>query len=153
MGNTNVQQSQSANENFISFVVKYGLIAGVVIGVISYIFLLLAVRVYPDFFTDYFNPVFNSGGSRDIFYYLHSFVLGIGLAVLWYRFKTKLKGNFFFRGIEFGFLYFVIALLPVMWITFSAINVSFHLIFSWLLYGFVQACIAGFIFAWFSKKS
>ncbi len=152
MGNLNDNLTQSTNEKFLPFVMKYGLISGVVIGITSYIFLLFAVRVYPDFFTEYFNPVFNSDGSRDVFYYLHSFILGIGLAVLWYRFRTNFKGNFILRGIEFGFLYLVIALIPVMWITFSAINVSVSLILSWMLYGFVQACIAGFVFALFSKK-
>jgi len=134
-------------------VLKFGLISGIIIGVTSYVFLFLAVRIYPDLFTDYYNPVFNSDGSRDIFYYLHSFVLGFGLAILWYGFKTNLTGNFILKGIQFGILFLFIALLPVMWISFSAINVSLSLILSWLIYGVVQACIAGFIFAWSSKKA
>lgn len=152
MGNLNENLTQSTNEKFLPFVIKNGLISGLFIGITSYIFLLFAVRVYPDLFTEYFNPVFNSDGSRDVFYYLHSFILGIGLAVLWYRFRANFKGNFILRGIEFGLLYLVIALIPVMWITFSAINVSVNLILSWTLYGFVQACLAGFVFALLSKK-
>ncbi len=152
MTNSNDHSNQHSHENFFAFVLKFGLISGLIIGVASYVFLLVAVRIYPDFFTDYFNPVFNTSGGRDIFYYLHSFVLGFGLAILWYRFKTKLTGNFILKGLEFGILYLFIALIPVMWITFSAINVSLNLIASWLIYGFVQACIAGFIFALFSKK-
>lgn len=152
MTNSNDHSNQHSHENFFAFVLKFGLISGLIIGIASYVFLLVAVRIYPDLFTDYFNPVFNTSGGRDIFYYLHSFVLGFGLAILWYRFNTKLTGNFILKGLEFGILYLFIALLPVMWITFSAINVSISLIASWLIYGFVQACIAGFIFALFSKK-
>ncbi|MGE5356924.1 MAG: hypothetical protein ACM3PT_11865 [Deltaproteobacteria bacterium] len=148
----NDKATQIPHEKFFSFVLKFGLISGVVIGITSYLFISLAVRFYPGFFTEYFNPIFNTGGSRDIFYYFHSFVLGFGLAILWYRFKNKMKGNFILKGLEFGTLYLFIALLPVMWITFSAINVSLTLIVSWLIYGFVQACIAGFIFAGFSRK-
>ena len=152
MGYLNDESTQVSHQKFYSFVLKYGLISGIVIGITSYLFLLIVIRIFPDFFTDYFNPVFNTGGSRDIFYYLHSFVLGFGLAILWYRFRTKLTGNFILQGIKFGILYLLIALLPVMWITFSAIDVSFNMIISWLVYGFVQACIAGFVFSWFSKK-
>ena len=34
-----------------------------------------------------------------------------------------------------------------MWITFSAIDVSLTMILTWLLYGFVQAAVAGILLA------
>ena len=57
------------------------------------------------------------------------------------------KGNFVLRGLEFGFVYSVVSLIPVMWITFSALDVTVSMVGSWLFYGFIQATIAGVIFA------
>jgi hypothetical protein len=51
------------------------------------------------------------------------------------------------RGLEFGFVYAVIALLPVMWISFSSLDITFVMVSSWFLYGLAQAIIAGLVFA------
>ncbi len=51
------------------------------------------------------------------------------------------------KGLEMGFIYLVVATLPSMIIIFSAIDVSVGTILTWLLYGFVQGTVAGFIFA------
>ena len=109
--------------------------------------------MYPQFFETYLDPMFNAGGGRDIIIYLHPFVLSAGLAILWYRFRRYLTGNIFLQGLEFGLMYGIVALIPVMWICFGALTVSLMTVFSWLIYGTTQACIAGFVFAWLSNKS
>ncbi|MEP6750484.1 MAG: hypothetical protein ABJB86_22295 [Bacteroidota bacterium] len=124
-----------------------GLVAGVVLFVISYGGLFLAIKYFPSLFTEYNNPLFNSGGSRDILFYLHAFVISLALSWFWERFKTVLKGHFILRGLEFGFVYGIIALIPVMWITFSSLDITLTMIITWFLYGLVQACIAGIVFA------
>ena len=53
MTNSNDHSNQHSHENFFAFVLKFGLISGLIIGVTSYVFLLVAVRLYPDFFTAY----------------------------------------------------------------------------------------------------
>jgi hypothetical protein len=58
-----------------------------------------------------------------------------------------LKGNFLLRALEFGFVYAVVGLLPIMWITYSAMDVTIAMVFSWLLYGLFQATVAGIVFA------
>ena len=51
------------------------------------------------------------------------------------------------RGLEFGLIYGTIALIPVMWITFSSLDITLAIVFSWFVYGLLQACVAGIIFA------
>ncbi len=128
-------------------ILKLSVIAGIVIFITSYGILYIAVRLFPTFFTDYFSPVFHSDGSRDIFFYLHPFVLSLAMSVLWNRFKNLFHGSIWFRGFEFGALYAGIALIPVMWITYSAVDVSLTMVLSWLAYGFFQSVMAGILFA------
>ena len=124
-----------------------GLLAGAILFVLSYGGLFLAVQFFPSLFVDYNNPLFNSDGSRDLLFYAHAFVLSLALSWFWERFKGMFKGPFILRGLEFGLVYAVVALLPVMWITFSSLDITFTIVLSWFFYGLVQSMIAGVIFA------
>ncbi len=124
-----------------------GVAAGSLLFVLGYGTLFLAIKFFPSFFTAYSNPLFNSDGSRDILFYLHAFVLSLALAWFWERFKGMFKGNFIVRGLEFGFVYAIVSLIPVMWITFSALDVTVSMVLSWFFYGFFQAIVAGIVFA------
>jgi len=124
-----------------------GLIAGCMLFVLSYGGLFLAVRFFPALFIEYNNPLFNSDGNRDSLFYLHAFIFSFALAWFWDRFKSMFRGGFLLRGLEFGLVYAIVALLPVMWISFSALDVTFVMVLSWLAYGFIQASIAGIVLA------
>ncbi|MEO5911214.1 MAG: hypothetical protein ABIP95_10025 [Pelobium sp.] len=131
----------------IKKIILSGLTAGAVLFILGYGSLFFAIRFFPEFFTAYSNPLFNSDGSRDLLFYLHAFVLSLALAWFWERFKGMFKGGFVIRGLEFGFVYAIVSLIPVMWITFSALDVTATMVLSWLFYGFLQAIVAGLIFA------
>jgi hypothetical protein len=124
-----------------------GLIVGISLFVISYGGLFLAIRFVPELFVVYNNPLFNSDGSRDVLFYLHAFIISFALSWFWERFKPLFSGPFLLRGIEFGFVYAIVALLPVMWITFSSLDITIVIVLSWFIYGFLQALIAGVMFA------
>jgi len=124
-----------------------GLMAGCILFVLSYGGLYLAVRFFPTLFSEYNNPLFNSDGSRDLLFYLHAFIFSFALSWFWDRFKGLFKGAFIVRGLEFGLVYSIIALLPVMWISFSALDITVIMVFSWFVYGLLQAIIAGVVFA------
>ncbi|HEY8782144.1 MAG TPA: hypothetical protein VIM16_11040 [Mucilaginibacter sp.] len=124
-----------------------GLIAGCVLFILSYGGLFLAIRFFPSLFIEYNGPLFNSDGSRDILFYLHAFIISFALSWFWDRFKVLFKGVLIIRGVEFGFAYSIIALLPVMWISFSALDISLITVLSWFAYGLTQAVIAGVVFA------
>ncbi|WP_442587987.1 hypothetical protein ACSBL2_18240 [Pedobacter sp. AW31-3R] len=124
-----------------------GLIAGAVVFIISYGSIYLGIKLFPSLFLGYNNPLFNSENDRDILFYLHAFIISFALSWFWERFKGLFKGAPVIRGLEFGGVYTVVSLLPIMWLTFSAMDVTLSMVFSWMLYGFVQAVIAGVTFA------
>jgi hypothetical protein len=124
-----------------------GLIAGCILFVLSYGGLYLTVKFFPSLFTEYNNPLFNSDGSRDLLFYLHAFIFSFALSWFWDRFKGMFKGLSILRGIEFGFVYSIIALVPVMWISFSALDITVIMVLSWFVYGLLQAVVAGIVFA------
>ena len=124
-----------------------GLITGCILFVFSYGGLFLAVRFFPSLFVEYNSPLFNSEGSRDVLFYLHPFIISFALSWFWDRFKSMFKGAFVLRGLEFGLVYSIIALLPVMWISFSALDITVATVVSWFAYGLTQAIIAGMVFA------
>lgn len=128
-------------------VLTSGLIAGIVLFIISYGGLYLTIRFLPQVFVDYNNPLFYSGGERDFLFYSHAFVISFALSWFWDRFKAVFKGPSVLRGLEFGLTYTLVALLPIMWLTFSTLDISIFMVSSWLIYGFIQAVIAGILFA------
>ncbi len=124
-----------------------GLIAGCVLFILSYGGLYLGIKFFPELFIEYNNPLFNSDGSRDLLFYSHAFVFSIALAWFWQRFKGLFRGPIIIRGLEFGAVYTIVALMPVMWITFSSLDITVLIVLTWFFYGMVQATIAGLIFA------
>lgn len=128
-------------------VIKFGGIAGILLFVLSYGGLYVSILFFPEFFIEYNNPLFNSDGSRDILFYSHAFVISFSLSWFWERFKSLFIGNFVLKGLEFGMIYSLVALLPVMWITFSSMDITLTMVGSWFFYGLMQAVIAGLFFA------
>ena len=135
------------NPGIMKKVLISGLIAGAVLTVISYGGLFLSIRFFPSLFEEYNNPLFHSDGSRDVLFYTHALVISMALSWVWERFKSLFKGNNVLRGLEFGLVYAIVALLPVMWITFASMDVTLLMVGSWFLYGCIQAVVAGVLFA------
>jgi hypothetical protein len=126
-----------------------GLVAGIVLSILSYGGLYLAVnsQLFNDFFAEYLSSVFVSGGSRDFLFYTHSLIISFALSWFWERFKPLFKGPAIIRGLEFGLVYTLVALIPILWMTYSQIDVSILMVLSWLGFGLFQSSMAGIIFA------
>jgi len=124
-----------------------GFVAGIILLILSYAALYLVVRFLPNIAEEYYNPVFSLEGDKTVLYFLHPFILSFALAWFWRRFKSLFTGPFWWRGIEMGLVYGIVATIPSMWITFSSLAVSFTLVFTWFLYGVFQAVIVGIIYA------
>lgn len=124
------------------------MVAGIVLLVLSYIVLFLVIRVFPALAEDYYNPIFWPGADRAFLFYLHPFILAQALSWFWNRFKGQFLATGVKRGMEMGLVYALLATLPSMWITFSAINVSLLMVLSWFGYGLLQAVIAGLVFSY-----
>ncbi len=128
-------------------ILKSGLIVGIILFIVSYGGLFLSIKFFPEFFISYNNPLFNSDGSRDVLFYSHAFIISFALAWFWDRFKPLFHGPSMFRGLEFGLVYALVALLPVMWITFSSLDITVVMVASWFFYGLFQAIVAGIVLA------
>ena len=124
-----------------------GLITGVVLFILSYGGLWLAVQFFPSLFIEYNNPLFSSDGERDVLFYMHAFIISMALSWFWAKFKGIFHGPLVIKALHFGLVYVLIAILPIMWITFSAMDITLAMVSSWLLYGFIQAVISGMILA------
>src|SRR5476651_1455380 len=118
-----------------------GFIAGIILSILSYGGIYIAFNFFPYLFVEYNNPLFNSDGSRDMLFYMHAFIISFALSWFWDRFKGLFKGQFILRGLEFGLVYSIIALLPVMWISFSSLDITFAMVISWFVYGLSQATV------------
>jgi len=94
----------------------------------------------------YFDPAFANESGRYMLYFLHPFVIGLALSWFWSRFKGVLKGSFITRGIEFGLIYGMVATFPMMWLIYSAMNISLALVATWFVLAMIQGLVAGLVF-------
>jgi len=129
-----------------NFLIK-GFAAGAALLVLSYVSLYLLVMLFPALAEQYWDTTFNFEGNKGILFFIHPFILSFGLAWFWRRFKSLFHGPFWWRGMEMGLVYGLIATLPSMWMLYSAMNISLTLVLSWFVYGVLQAVVVGIIFA------
>ena len=123
-----------------------GLVAGVILLILSVLGLYITIWFFPGLAGQYFDPAFNSGEGRVMLYYVHPFVISLALSWFWSRFKGVLTGSFLNRGIEFGLIYTLIATIPMMVLIYSAMSVSLAIVTTWFLLALVQGIVAGFVF-------
>ena len=123
------------------------LISGVVLLLLSVAMTFSSIYIFPSLTEEYFSPVFRMSGNLDWMFYLHPFIVSIALKWFWEKYKTSFTGSLFIRAIDVALVYSIVALIPVLWLTFSAIEVSFSMIATWFFYGFIQSFVAGLIFA------
>ena len=126
-------------------IIVAGLVAGVVLLILSVLGLYITIWLFPNIASQYFDPAFDTQSSRVMIYYLHPFVIALALSWFWSRFKDVLKGSFITRGIEFGLIYVIVATFPMMWLIYSAMSVSLLIVATWFVLALVQAVIAGLI--------
>ncbi len=125
-----------------------GFTAGIVLLLVSLGLLYLSIFLFPSVTEEYFSPVFRwSSGHTDWLFYAHPFILSFSLKWFWERYKEIFEGNLIVRAIEVALVYGIVAMVPVLWLTYSAIDVSLTVVLTWLAYGIVQAFIAGLVFA------
>jgi hypothetical protein len=123
-----------------------GMVSGVVLLVLSILGLYATIWFMPKLALQYYDPTFDTQSARYMLYFAHPFIISLALSWFWDRFKTVLTGSFFTRGVEFGLLYVGIAIFPLMWLIYSAINVSILMVGTWFVFGLLQGVIAGLVF-------
>ena len=131
-------------------IISSGLIAGVVLLILSVLALYATIWFFPTLASQYYDPAFDNQSGRYLIYYAHPFVIALALAWFWDRFKGALKGSYLTRGIEFGLIYALVAIFPVLWLTYSALAVSLAMVGTWLVFGLLQGVVAGLLFEKFN---
>lgn len=120
---------------------KKGLFTGVVLLIVGMGLNWLVGMISPSLMNEYQNTaIFRPWDDPLMTAYLgYPFILGVVLAYLW----DKLKMN---NALEFAKLYFVIATIPGMFISYTSFQISQLMVLTWTLVGFLQAYVAGFMF-------
>src|ERR1700733_14342290 len=126
-------------------IVISGLAAGVILLIFSVLGLYLTIWFLPGIAMEYFSPVFDAQQDRIMLYYIHPFIISLALSWFWSRFKGVLTGAFFTRGIEFGFIYALVATFPMMWLIYSTMNVSLTMVATWFILAIAQGVVAGLV--------
>ena len=127
-------------------IIVSGLIAGVVLLIFSVAGLYLTIWFFPNLALQYYDPAFNNEGHRYLIYFIHPFIISQGLSWFWDRFKEKLTGSYIALGIEFGLVYVIIAIIPMMCLIYSALSISTTMVATWLVFGLLQGTISGLLF-------
>jgi hypothetical protein len=126
-------------------IVISGLAAGVILLIFSVLGLYITIWCFPGIAMEYFSPAFDTQQDRIMIYYIHPFIISLALSWFWARFKGVLTGSFLTRGIEFGLIYVLIATFPMMWLIYSAMNVSLAMVATWFVLALIQGVIAGLV--------
>ena len=113
---------------------------------LSIIGLYATIWLFPGVAQQYFDPAFDSQSGRVMIYFLHPFVVSMALSWFWSRAKGILTGSFLTRGVEFGLIYALVAILPMIWLIYSAMSVSLPMVATWFVLGMLQGVIAGLVF-------
>ena len=125
-----------------------GFTAGFVLLLVSLGLMFMVIKIIPTLAEEYFSPVFRwSSAETDWMFYVHPFILSFSLKWFWERYKDIFKGSDLVRAFEVALVYGIIAMLPVLWLTYSSIDISLGMVLTWLGYGILQAFIAGYIFS------
>ena len=127
-------------------IITTGFIAGAVLLIVNLIGFYTVNLILPIITVQYLDSAFTIESHRNILYYAHPFIISYALSWFWVRYKNNLTGTFINRGVEFGFTYFLVAVLPMMWLIFSAMNVSIEIVTTWFIITIVQGVVAGLVF-------
>lgn len=130
-------------------IIGFGIIAGIIMLVISLAMGPVLNAVFPGVQIEYENTDIFRPWSDPLMsvMFVQPFLLGVILAWIWSKTKNIIKGaTTVKKGIIFGFAYWVITI-PGMVISYSTFQISLAMVFSWSLSIFIQALAAGAFFA------
>lgn len=133
-------------------VILSGLLAGFLMLIVGFAVSFVFQIFFPELMGEYTSKIFRPWTDPlMMLYFLHPFLMGVVFAWAWDLTKVKFKGTVWQRGFNFGVFVWAIAVFPGMFITYSSFMVSLTMIISWTVMGFVNAIVAGWVFAKLNK--
>jgi hypothetical protein len=128
---------------------KKGLLVGLINLFVSFALNFIFQGFIPTLTKEYQNPGLFRPWSDPLMrvYFLYPFVLGIVLAYFWKLISNKFTGSPANKALQFTKIYFIIASIPGMFISYTSFPISSIMVLTWLIAGVLQVYIAGLIFA------
>lgn len=129
--------------------IKKGLLAGLAILVLGVIFNFVLEALIPSLAKEYQNPSLMRPWTDPlmIIFFAYPFILGIVASYFWNLLAKNFSGDAIKKAFEFARTYFIIATVPGMFISYTTFQVSFLMVLSWTVLGFLEVFVAGLIFA------
>jgi len=132
------------------------LLPGIVIGIVTFIIGMLLTFLFgaiiPGLTDEYSSSCFRAiDDPLMMLFYLYPLILGIALAWFWDKAKSLYKGSSSQRALKLAWTYFIIATIPGMYISYTSFEVSFMMVLTWLIGGFINAFVAGLILTKMNK--
>jgi hypothetical protein len=129
--------------------IKKGLIAGIAVFIVGFGLNFLAGAVVPGVQEEYMNQNLFRPWEDPLMmaFFLYPFIFGIVGAYLWGLLKDHLKGDSTKKALEFARIYFIVATIPGMIATYTSFQISLSMVLLWAVTGYVEAFVAGYIFA------
>lgn len=128
---------------------KKGLIAGFVNLILGLIINWIITAGFPQVAKEYQNTeIFRSfSDPLMMIFFAYPFILGIVAAYFWNLIKEKLPKDQNAKVFAFAKIYFIIATIPGMFISYTSFQLSLTMILVWTITGYLEALAAGWIFA------
>lgn len=125
----------------MKLILKRGLAAGLANLLISFVINWLVGTLLPGVATQYQNTAMFRPWSDPLMavYFAYPFILGLVAAYLWDKVDRP-------KPVEFAKLYFIIATIPGMFITYTSFQISLSMVLLWSVTGFVQTLVAALVF-------
>ncbi|HEX6977083.1 MAG TPA: hypothetical protein VF185_01825 [Patescibacteria group bacterium] len=130
-------------------IIKQGLIIGVINLIVTFILSQGLSFLIPSLGSQYQSGLFRPWTDPlMMLFFLHPFIVGFVLAYFWNKLGSHIEGKKVSqKALNFAILYFLIATIPGMFVTYTSFNVSALMVGVWTVEGFIAAYIAGFILA------
>ncbi len=127
---------------------KKGLLAGLANLIIGMGLNFGLQAIFPDLGKEYQNTALFRPWSDPLMmiYFAYPFVLGVVAAYLWNLVSKNFTGSPAKKAWQFAKLYFIIATIPGMFVSYTCFQVSLLMILSWSVAGFINIFVAGLIF-------
>ena len=125
----------------MNVLLKRGLISGLANLVLGFGINQFVTLLLPALANEYRNPAMFRPWSDPLMmvYFAYPFILGVAAAYLWEKVGKP-------KPVEFAKLYFLIATVPGMFITYTSFQITFPMILLWAVTGYIQILVAGLVF-------
>ena len=136
-----MRSNRKGGEKGTNVLLKRGLISGLANLVLGFGINQFVTLLLPALANEYRNPAMFRPWSDPLMmvYFAYPFILGVAAAYLWEKVGKP-------KPAEFAKLYFLIATVPGMFITYTSFQISFPMVLLWAVTGYIQVLVAGLVF-------